>query len=114
MNPTELLKYHRHLESIANADIEYVRHKDAQYEASWKKRGGAGAFFTIVRPWDRFDSISRAAHYDVFSKIREEGLQGPDGSLIACVRDIRRYLLLLEAEMTEQLEATPEHDGSHA
>ena len=103
MNENEKLKYHRHLEAITKADIDYVRRKDAQYNASWKKREGAGAFFTIVRPWDRFDTISQAAGYDIFKKIREEGLEGPDGSLIACVRDLRRYLLLLEAEMTEQL-----------
>jgi hypothetical protein len=97
------LKYHRHLETIVRADVEYVRRKDAQYDASWKKRDGVGAFFTIVRPWDRLESISRSVSYDVFAKIREEGLEGPDGSLIACVRDLRRYLLLVEAEMTEQL-----------
>jgi hypothetical protein len=107
MNESEKLKYHRHLEAITKADIEYVRRKDAQYDASWKKREGAGAFFTIVRPWDRFDNISRASGYDIFKKIREEGLEGPDGSLIACVRDLRRYLLLLEAEMTEQLHEKP-------
>jgi hypothetical protein len=103
MTAVEKLQYHRHLESISRADIDYVRRKDAQYAASWKKREGAGAFFTIARPWDRFESISKSAGYDIFGKIRAEGLQGPDGSLIACVRDLRRYLLLLEAEMTEQL-----------
>jgi hypothetical protein len=97
------LKYHRHLEAIGQADVEYVRRKDAHYDASWKKRDGVGAFFTIVRPWDRLESISRSVGYDIFTKIREEGLEGPDGSLIACVRDLRRYLLLVEAEMTEQL-----------
>jgi len=97
------LRYHRHLESIAKADIEYVRRKDKQYDASWKKRGGQGAFFTVVRPWDRFESISREAGYDIFEKIRAEGLSGPDGSLIACIRDLRRYLLLVEAEMAEHL-----------
>jgi hypothetical protein len=103
MSVNEKLKYHRHLEAIVQADVEYVRRKDAQYDASWKKRDGVGAFFTIIRPWDRFENISRSVGYDVFAKIREEGLQGPDGSLIACVRDLRRYLLLVEAEMTEQL-----------
>jgi hypothetical protein len=62
------------------------------------------AFFTIVRPWDRPESISRSVGYDIFAKIREEGLEGPDGSLIAWVRDLRRYLLLVEAEMTERRE----------
>ena len=103
MSVNDKLNYHRHLEAIVQADVEYVRRKDAQYDASWKKRDGIGAFFTIVRPWDRFESISRSAGYDVFTKIREEGIEGPDGSLIACVRDLRRYLLLVEAEMTEQL-----------
>ena len=104
MSGNEKLKYHRHLEAIVQADVGYVRRKDAQYDASWKKREGVGAFFTIVRPWDRFESISRSVGYDIFAKIREEGLEGPDGSLIACVRDLRRYLLLVEAEMTERRE----------
>lgn len=103
MTTNEKLKYHRHLDAIAQADIAYIRRKDAQYDASWKKRDGAGAFFTIARPWDRFESISKGAGYDLFAKIGEEGLEGPDGSLIACVRDLRRYLMLVEAEMTERL-----------
>ncbi|MGY3078341.1 hypothetical protein ACVWZZ_004749 [Bradyrhizobium sp. LM6.10] len=103
MNTTDKLKYHRHLDAIAKADIAYIQRKDAQYDASWKKRAGAGAFFTIARPWDRFESISKGVGYDIFTKISEEGLQGEDGTLIACVRDLRRYLMLVEAEMTERL-----------
>ena|SRR5882762_3810620 len=102
MATTDKLKYHRHLDAIAQADIAYIRRKDAQYDASWKKREGAGAFFTIARPWDRFESISKRAAYDLFAKIGEEGLEGQDGTLIACVRDLRRYLMLVEAEMTER------------
>jgi hypothetical protein len=102
--------YHRHLSKITQADIEYVKRKDAQYQSSWKRRGGTGAFFTVVRPWDRFESIARTnAAYDIFKIILQEGLDGPDGSLIACVRDLRRYLLLLEAEMMEQNGASSRH-----
>jgi hypothetical protein len=96
MKTASNFNYHRHLEGICKADVEYIKRKDVQYDASWKKRGGQGAFFTIVRPWDRFNSISQSAGYDLFET-------GPDGSLIACVRDLRRYLLLLEAEMEEQI-----------
>ena len=103
MSGEDKFRYHQHLEAIAKRDIEYIKPKDAQYDASWKKRGGVGAFFTIVRPWDRFDSICKTVGYDIFAKVREEGLSGPDGSLIACIRDLRRYLLLIEAEMTEEL-----------
>lgn len=104
------LAYHRHLSDIVKADLEYIRVKDTQYNASWKRRGGIGAFFTIARPWDRLENIARtaagleyAAPYDIFGVIDYEGLEGPDGSLIACVRDLRRYLLLVEAEMQERL-----------
>ena len=111
MSTPDKLKYHRHLEAIAKADIAYVQRKDAQYDASWKKREGAGAFFTIARPWDRFESISKSAGYDLFAKISEEGLEGQDGTLIACVRDLRRYLMLVEAEMTERLAAPAKHSA---
>lgn len=94
--------YHNQLAGIATKDLEYIRRKDTQYQASWKRRGGPGAFFTFARPWDRLESIAAKAGYDVFGVIDREGLEGPDGSLIACVRDMRRYLLLLEAEMTQR------------
>lgn len=99
------LRYHRHLNTVTKADVEYVATKDAQYDASWKKRGGRGAWFTIVRPWDRLESMLKRLYADdVFFGLNHEGLTGPDGSLIACVRDLRRYLLLLECEMMEQEE----------
>lgn len=113
---TDKLSYHRHLETIADADVSYVRAKDTQYAGSWKKRGGVGAWFTIVRPWDRLenmvthprtsthDEVTRTAQpHDIFEVIAAQGLEGPDGSVIACVRDLRRYLLLVEAHMTEEL-----------
>src|SRR4051812_7327205 len=93
-----LFNYHRHLQDVADADIAYVRRKDKAYSASWKRRGGPGAFFTLVRPWDRFESMAAgySVPYDIFTLIMMQGLEGPDGSAIACVRDMRRYLLLLE------------------
>jgi len=94
--------YHKHLNDICRADVEYVRYKDRHYDASWKEDGGPGAYFTMKRPIDRFIAIAKREQYDIFGVIIREGLEGPDGSLIACVRDARRYLLLLEAELTEQ------------
>lgn len=94
--------YHRHLRGVAAADVAYVEKKDAQYDASWKKRGGPGAFFTIVRPWDRLASMVERHGYDVFDILEREDIRGPDGTALACVRDLRRYLLLLEAEILER------------
>ena len=44
------LSYHKHFRSIVEADIEYLLRKDRQYNASWKRREGQGAFFTLARP----------------------------------------------------------------
>lgn len=115
-----LFRYHRYLEAVAADDIAYVRRKDKAYGASWKRRGGPGAFFTLVRPWDRFERMAEeyVVPFDVFTMIMMQGLEGPDGSAIACVRDMRRYLLLLECEMAEQLADTDKglaynDDGSY-
>lgn len=122
------LMYHRNIQAVQEADRQYILKKDRQYNASWKKRGGVGAFFTIVRPWDRFVNMLDPAAmpgdqreapiaerlqkpvpaFDMFAAIKAEGLEGPDGSLIACIRDLRRYLTLVEAHMIEEIQQTPQ------
>lgn len=97
--------YHRWLQQITEEDIRYVVRKDRQYMSSWKTRGGPGAFFTFARPWDRLESIASKQGYHIFKIIADEGLRGVDGTLLACVRDLRRYLMLLEAEVLERHEA---------
>jgi hypothetical protein len=89
--------YHEMLDDIVQADTDYVRAKDKQYDSSWKRRGGVGAYFTIVRPWDRLENFAKAQGYDLFAAMQNDPLHGPDGTALACVRDMRRYLLLLEA-----------------
>jgi hypothetical protein len=89
--------YHEMLDDIVEADVRYVRAKDVQYDSSWKRHGGVGAFFTIVRPWDRLYNFAKNKSYDLFSAMADDSLHGPDGTALACVRDLRRYLLLLEA-----------------
>ncbi len=99
------LLYHTRVPDVVEADMNYVFRKDLQYSASWKKRDGQGAWFTMVRPWDRLESILKGKYgNDVFQAISQEGLEGPDGSVIACIRDVRRYLMLLEAHMMHELE----------
>ena len=50
MTTEDKLKYHRHRDAIAEADITYIRRKDAQYDASWKKRDGAVRFLRSRAP----------------------------------------------------------------
>lgn len=120
--------YHRWIEPVQNEDFRELMRKDKSYGASWKKRGGIGAFMMSARVWDRMEEMvtkrgafgggdKDAMPYDIFSWIIAENRDwnktidghryvGRDGSVLACVRDLRRYLTLLEAEMMEQ-EAIP-------
>jgi hypothetical protein len=104
-----------YLQIVADEDIRELRRKEITYKGSWKKRGGCGAFHMLARKWDRLENMlehethilnrSRAGQpnltverYDVFAAI-EVDVSGADGTVLAEVRDLRRYLLLCEAEM---------------
>lgn len=90
-----------YLENVADQDIAELKRKEETYKGSWKKRGGVGACMMIVRKIDRLEVILEGYGYDVFEGIRTEP-SGTDGSLIAEIRDLRRYLMLVEAEMLAQ------------
>jgi hypothetical protein len=110
----------QHLKEIATADVEGLLRAEEQYGSSWKQRGGVGAFMMLARKWDRLerqvqqplvhpdailekvgdviknDPEKIVPPYDIFAHIasdnRAEGV-------IDDIRDLRRYLLLVEAEM---------------
>lgn len=100
--------YLAHLEAVAEEDVKGLIKAQESYGDSWKKRGGVGAFMMLARKWDRLencvcvhrnnstDSQCLAAQWDIFAHIaadkRAEGL-------IDDIRDLRRYLMLVEAEM---------------
>lgn len=98
--------YHRHLAAIAAADVAEVTAKDISYGSSWKRREGVGAYMMLARKTDRLDEMMRSIwSYDIFRGIAAvmfDGTQGNDGTVLAEVRDLRRYLLLVEAEMVER------------
>lgn len=98
------LSYHRHLPAVLEEDLRYVLAKDKQYAGSWARRGGVGAFMMLARKWDRLEEFMKAVHYDIFVgvKYQKGDGQGADGTVLAEVRDLRRYLLLVEAKMIEE------------
>lgn len=100
------------LQTIASIDVKTLVKKDAEYGSSWKKRGGIGAFMMLARKWDRLetqmtvevvrpntpnDLTAKIDSYDVFRRI-EAGVGG-DESILETIRDLRRYLLLVESEI---------------
>jgi hypothetical protein len=86
------------LDEIAAEDAAGLHVAAKSYGPSWKQGGGRNAYAMLKRKWDRMvNRLSRPEiDGDIFKAIatddRGEGV-------IDDVRDLRRYLLLVEAEM---------------
>lgn len=119
MSDTDL-KELAYLRVVADEDVDFVDRKNRSYGGSWKRRGGVGAFMMLARKWDRLENILQtvgkfgggdkdAPAFDIFAWIDRECSSeklyspergvGTDGTVLAEIRDLRRYLLLVEAEM---------------
>ena len=85
------------ISQLSNEDYEQLIISGRSYGDSWKKRGGVGAFMMLARKWDRIEKHVNEQNWDVFQAIHAD----PSNSgIIDDIRDLRRYLLLVEAEMT--------------
>lgn len=91
--------YLRHLPALARQDVTVLLQKDREYGSSWKRRGGVGAFFVAIRKADRLEESARRYHYNIFAALHADGR--PE-SILDDIQDLRRYLLLIEAEFLEQ------------
>lgn len=77
-------------------DADALAKSEKSYGHSWKNRGGVGAFMMLARKWDRIENQSKKLNYDIFETIIAD--PSPTG-IIDDIRDLRRYLLLVESEM---------------
>lgn len=98
------------IQELTIEDVSVLMEKGKSYGASWRKRGGVGAFMMLARKWDRIEQQCAAAGYDIFDVIAKGDPQigAPDG-LLDDIRDLRRYLLLVDAWMTKP---RPQDQGS--
>jgi phosphoribosyl-ATP pyrophosphohydrolase len=89
-------KFLTKLEGIAQADVKKLIEAEKSYGDSWKRRGGVGAFMMLARKWDRIEKQVGEKGYDIFTACvtdqRKEGV-------IDDIRDLRQYLILVEAEL---------------
>jgi hypothetical protein len=86
------------LRDILEAQIKLIVEKDNQYRGSWKKRGGRGAWYTMARPIDRLENLVELKYGgDIFAGLIAENGSKADGTILACLHDIRSYALLVEA-----------------
>lgn len=104
----------RRLREVAEADVTGLLEAEKNYGSSWRKRGGVGAFMMLARKWDRLETALMphptdstiangsseempCAPWDIFRAYeidqREEGI-------IDDIRDLRRYLMLVEEFVT--------------
>jgi hypothetical protein len=100
--------YLDYLRAVADSDIGGLKTSEKSYGNSWKLRGGVDTFHMLKRKWERVEKRAStdiaataaapgASPYDIFEHLAAD--RGADG-LIDDVRDLRRYLMLVEAEMT--------------
>lgn len=111
-----------HAKRINGEDDKGLKKAAASYGDSWKSRGGVGAFMQFCRKFDRMDNalnpecwpaaaktadtqllapMSRWCDrmipaWDIFAALAAD--RRPEG-ILDDIRDLRRYLLLVEAEM---------------
>lgn len=95
-------EYLDHLDPIAREDVGGLLKAQGSYADSWKRRGGVGSFMMLARKWDRMENHLRIGEEDgepiyksIFLAIRDD--VRPEG-IIDDIRDLRRYLALVEAE----------------
>lgn len=89
------------MHELAQADADGLVVSYGKYGDSWRKRGGWEAFANLSRKWDRIErSVLGRADRDIFAAIRngkatDGSVDGKD-SLLDDIRDLRRYLLLVD------------------
>ena len=84
------------LKDVALEDVAKLEEAEKSYGGSWKKRGGIGAFMMLARKWDRLENQVKGKNWDIF-RVAEEDTRVE--GVIDDIRDLRRYLLLVEAEL---------------
>ena len=92
------------LEPLAGLDVTELLLAQKKYGDSWRKRGGWEAFANLSRKWDRIELACAKHKYDLFLAIDEcrasDGTLGGKDGLLDDLRDLRRYLLLVEEYIT--------------
>ena len=91
-----LKQFMQDLADLARKDVSGLKTAHKSYKNSWKKRGGIGAYMMAIRKIDRMEARTERYGWDIFKAILKDNRRE---GVIDDVRDLRRYLLLIEAEM---------------
>jgi hypothetical protein len=103
MSESTDVRYRHHIQFVSGDDVAHLLKKDEEYGASWKRRGGVGAYMMMIRKIDRIVALipepdGHPTHgFDVFAMLADESVGGSE-QLLDTMRDLRGYLTLIEAE----------------
>ena len=120
---SDYFRYRLTMYDVVREDMRHLEEKERTYQGSWKRSGGRSAWFMVKRKVDRLlemmkpepiprgglnslpgsaDSVALLRNIiikeDIFAQIQARPL-GEDSTVLAEIRDLRRYLTLVEAEM---------------
>jgi len=86
----------KHIQHLADEDVKKLRKAEESYGDSWRSRGGVGAYMMLARKWDRIENQVEHDGYNVFDTIKRDL---SDSGILDDIRDLRRYLLLVESHL---------------
>jgi len=92
------------IRKLANLDVSKLEQAERSYGDSWRKRGGIGAFMMLARKWDRIENQVKGFKWDVFEAVQDDAREE---GILDDIKDLRRYLFLVEAEMRLRFEDKP-------
>ena len=87
-----------HIQQLADQDVDSLKESEKSYGDSWRSRGGVGAFMMLARKWDRIENPCIKDGYDIFDTISKDPT---NTGILDDIRDLRRYLILVENFMTK-------------
>ena len=89
----------RFIDEIALEDAAGLKKAHESYGASWKKRGGIGAYMVMIRKFDRMEMCVKKYGGDIFKAVQDD--PRAEG-ILDDIRDARRYLMLIESVLRER------------
>ena len=98
---TEPKEFWERINVLMTEDLDVLMDKDREYQGAWKADGGKGAWHqALTRKWSRMETQVRRHDGDLFEAILRDGR--PEG-ILDDLRDLRRYLYLVDSEMAVAL-----------
>jgi hypothetical protein len=99
------------IQKLTEDDIDALKKAETSYGDSWRRRGGVGAFMMLARKWDRIENQTNKQGYDMFAAIFADT---SNAGILDDIRDLRRYLLLVESFTGQVLESANEEQNNNA